>query len=87
MKEYKKLRIEVIGYEDQLQKLAHFLKLAEYLGNIGSTRTLKLWIDGDGATRLKINFPDMEDQPKIDDKRALSIGGKTEEDFLTVGID
>lgn len=56
----KKLKIEVIGYEDQLKPLAHFLRQMEYLGNIGATRTLHLWVDGDGSARMKVNFPDIK---------------------------
>lgn len=57
MKELKKLNVEIIGEEEQLSQLAYFLKLVEYLGNVGATRTLKLWIDGDGTIRFKVNFP------------------------------
>ena len=86
MKEKKKLRIEVVGYENQLNVLAIFLRKMEYLGNIGSTRTLSLWVDGDGAASLKVNFLDMPEKIEID-KYALSIGGETEKKFLSMSID
>lgn len=63
-KENKKLIVEIIGREEHLQTIANFLRIAEYLGNIGSTRTLSLWIDGDGAARIKVNFIDTE-KPEI----------------------
>lgn len=86
MKEIKKLRVEIIGYEDQLNTLAIFLRKIEYLGNVGSSRTLSLWIDGDGDARLKVEFPHMNEKIPLDTK-ALSIGGKTEDDFLSMEID
>lgn len=65
--ENKKLRVEIIGEDEQLQKLAYFLRLVEYLGNVGSTRTLKLWVDGDGAARLHVNFPDIKDKIEVNE--------------------
>lgn len=76
-KELKKLRVEVVGYEDQLNTIAVFLRKIEVLGNIGATRTLKLWVDGDGAARLKMIFPDMEEKIEID-ANELSAGNTLE---------
>ena len=63
--EKKLLRVEIEGYEDQLEKLAYFLRIVDYLGGVGASRTLHLWVDGDGAARLNVNFPDMKEQPKV----------------------
>jgi len=84
--EKKLLRVEIEGYEDQLNTLAIFLRKIEYLGNVGSSRTLSLWVDGDGSARLKVRFPDMKEKIEINMK-ALMAGGKTEKDFLSMGID
>jgi len=64
-KEKMRLKIEAFGEKKQLKKLASFLRTIQHLGNVGSTRTLKLWIDGDGATRMKFNFPDIKNQDEI----------------------
>lgn len=58
----KKLRIEVYGKENQLHVLMMFLRKLEFLGNVGSTRTLHLWYDGDGSARIRVNFPDVKNK-------------------------
>ena len=63
----KELLVEFTGEENHLNDLAYFLRLIEYLGNVGATRTLKLWIDGDGATRIKVNFPNMKDKIEVNE--------------------
>jgi len=56
----KKLRVEIYGEQEQLSVLMMFLRKLEFLGNIGSTRTLHLWYDGDGGARLQVYFPDVK---------------------------
>ena len=65
--EFAKLRVEIIGQKEQLEKLAYFLRLVEYLGNVGASRVLKLWIDGDGAARLKVIFPDFIEKVEVNE--------------------
>ena len=72
----KKLRIEVVGEESQLVVLMKFLRKLEFLGNVGSTRTLHLWYDGDGAARLKIDFPDIKGKITVDGFDDLKDGEK-----------
>lgn len=66
--EKKKLCVEITGYEDQLNTMARFLAFMQYCGDVGASRTLSLWIDGDGAARLKVDFIGTENRPEINDK-------------------
>lgn len=84
-REKKVMNVKISGYEDQLWQLAIFLRKIEYLGNVGSSRTLHLWVDGDGAARIKCEFPELGDVEV--DTKALSEGGEREKKFLTMAID
>lgn len=71
--------MEISGSEEQLNIIAGFLAAVQWLGDAGASRTLSLWVDGDGGARLKTVFPDMENRPKIDPK---SIGDNGKKFFL-----
>ena len=55
-----KLKIEIVGTKKQLAVMVSFLKKLDYLGNTGSTDTIHLWCDGDGARRIKVIFPEIK---------------------------
>lgn len=59
------LKIEAEGDEENLIRLAQILKYIESLGNIGHTTSFKVWVDGDGAARLRFKFPDIKTEVKL----------------------
>lgn len=63
----KKLRVEIIGDEDQVQTMLYFLRVVEYLCIVGASRTLKLSVDGDGAANIRVNFPDIKEEIKVEE--------------------
>lgn len=71
MQPHKKIAITVEGYPEQLSTLVHFLMTIEKLGALGASRTLKIWVDGDGAARLRFHFGETDvseiKTPKIED--------------------
>ena len=58
----KKLKVEIVGGEAQLNVISNFLRQIEYLGDIGATRTLKIWVDGDGSGQIKVKFPTISEK-------------------------
>lgn len=71
----------ISGKPHQLDLLEEFLKMIEYCGNIGASRVLELFVDGDGSARLNIKrkdkkklqeHPDMKD---ILDKEPVKMRG------------
>ena len=46
------------GGKEELDELERALWYVMFLGKIGSSRTLVLWVDGDGSARLKISRTD-----------------------------
>ena len=49
----KKIDIRMCGYETELVEMLKFLGAIQYLGNTGSSRDLKLAVDGDGSGQLR----------------------------------
>lgn len=49
---------KITGETGQLNVLEYFLGLIEYLGSIGASREQKIFIDGDGAVRMKVTDGD-----------------------------
>lgn len=64
--------------EEDLATLVQFLKTVEHLGVVGSTRTLSLWVDGDGAGQMHFDFgtTDVKDVkiPDVDSELKFYIG-------------
>jgi hypothetical protein len=64
MENQKTLKIEATGREENLNVLINFLRMVQYCGDVGSTRTIELWVDGDGAARMNFDFPEVLDLPE-----------------------
>lgn len=68
--------IKVTGREDHLTKFIQLCKTLKYLGSVGSTRTIKVWFDGDGAARLNFDYGDTDvsnvEIPNINDPIEIS---------------
>lgn len=45
---------EITGYPEHLDILEKVFGKMEYFGSIGRSRRIKMFVDGDGAVRLKI---------------------------------
>jgi hypothetical protein len=45
---------EITGKSNQLDILERILGRMEALGNMGSSRMIRIFVDGDGAVRLKV---------------------------------
>ncbi|MCP4410065.1 MAG: hypothetical protein GY807_20440 [Gammaproteobacteria bacterium] len=56
------MKVELIGEGGDLIKLAAALRSMEYFGNIGASRDISLFIDGDGAGQVKVVFPDFDEE-------------------------
>lgn len=54
------LNVKIEGKPEQLVKIAAFLKAVAILGSYGASRSLQIWVDGDGAARLKVDFGTVE---------------------------
>lgn len=63
----KTLKVEISGSDEQLEVMAKILESIYYLGSIGASRTIKIWVDGDNSGQIKIKFPELEKRPKIDE--------------------
>ena len=59
---------EITGKPHQLSEIEGFLGAVQYLGDVGASRSLKIWIDGDGGARLKArrDGEDLEPHEKLD---------------------
>ncbi len=62
----KKVDISVYGSDFDLISFLRFIKTVQECGEVGATRTLKLWVDGDGAGAIKFDF-DHSDSIKASD--------------------
>lgn len=63
------MEVNITGQGNENQLLT-MLAWIEWCGNVGHTpKYLKVYIDGDGATRLRFNFKDKEHQEKYEQIR------------------
>lgn len=58
--ENKHITIKVTGREDHLTKFIQLCKTMQYLGSLGSSRTVQVWFDGDGSARLNFDYTDTD---------------------------
>lgn len=67
MSDLKKIKLEVTGTEKHLATFVQLCRTLDYLGNVGSTRSVHVWFDGDGAARLDFSdeHGDFEDVPLL----------------------
>ena len=66
-----KLDLTVVGGAEEIKELLLVLGKIQWLGMIGSSRTIPVHVDGDGSARLKFfvkNVPKELDGQKIDPK-------------------
>lgn len=56
----KYINVKVTGNEENLAQFISLCKRIEDLGRVGSTDTIKVWVDGDGAARLDFDFKDTD---------------------------
>ena len=66
-----KLDLTVIGGKEEIKELLFVLSKIQWLGMIGSGRTIPVHVDGDGSARLKFYIKDVpkeKDGQKIDVK-------------------
>lgn len=78
-----KLKISITSCN--IRQLAQFIglcKIIEQLGAVGASRTIKLWVDGDGSARLRFDFGETDvsgveipsfDENDLDDNWRFSI--------------
>lgn len=79
-----RIAIEIIGHNTELRELIHILKCIQKCGQLGTHRTFKISVDGDGSGHLqflyKNEFGEDEFFPTDDisldkeENRNLSIG-------------
>ena len=50
------VNLKVYGDEKQITQFLEFCKKMEYMGNIGSSRVVPVYVDGDGRGRLRFDF-------------------------------
>lgn len=63
MKKY--IELKVTGNETELMEFITLCKQIEYLGKVGSSRTIKVHVDGDGSFHLKFDLLNGEAFPYI----------------------
>ncbi len=79
-KVYRDYRIS--GREEHVTKMEAVLNYISVLGSNGATRSIKLWIDGDGSARIRIEALDGQPLATLPDEREGLDSGKTlEVDF------
>lgn len=52
--------LKVSGNPEHLAQFLQICKTLEYLGDVGATRTIKTWFDGDGGARLNFDSDDFD---------------------------
>lgn len=82
MKEYK-LTLEVVGGKAEIIEFLELCSKIELLGSIGSSRELRVFVDGDGSARLRFETPE---KPKIYESYKNSIGVSFAEE-VDAGVD
>jgi len=68
MKEKITRNYKITGEVEQLNQLEKVFQYMQYLGNIGSSRWIAIYCDGDGSVRLKIDstFKELEKPKRLD---------------------
>jgi hypothetical protein len=79
-----RVSIEVIGHDTELTEFFHILKCIQKCGQLGTHRTFKISVDGDGTGRLlflyknengeDVFFPTDDVDLNKEENRNLSIG-------------
>lgn len=79
-----RMAIEIIGSTTELRELIHILKCFQKCGQLGTHRTFKISVDGDGSGQLlflykdehgeDVFFPTNDIDLDKEEKRNLSIG-------------
>jgi hypothetical protein len=77
--EKKKVTIELVASEDQIVQFLRLCGIIQNLGQLGASRSIKLFVDGDGAARLKFTLRDEKQThdvptPKYDLDGDISVG-------------
>lgn len=62
------------GTPETLNQFEEVLSLIQYLGNVGASRTIKLWVDGDGSARIKVKSDKALKDKKLDIDGDLNLG-------------
>lgn len=70
--------VRIIGFPEHVNKMLNVLRLIQFFGDIGTSRTIKIWVDGDGAARMKVERIDGETMPEVTRK---TVGGSEEFTF------
>lgn len=73
---------KITGTTEQLNVLEELFNLTEILGDLGSARTQKIFIDGDGAIRLKFARENGE-RVKVCDKDLID---KSEDELMDTSV-
>ncbi len=74
------IQMTVTGTEENLTSFVEVCKLMDLMGRAGSSRTINVHYDGDGAARLRFDFGDTDvsgvevDESVLDTGRDISIG-------------
>lgn len=64
------MKVELLANSQyQLNKLLQMLAWMEWCGNVGHSSAFKVFFDGDGAAKIKLQFEDEEQQRLYDDLR------------------
>ncbi len=56
----KTVSVEISGKEKQVLEILTMLRYIQWLGDIGHSTSFKVFVDGDGAARMKCDFKDFE---------------------------
>lgn len=51
---------DISAYPEILDQLEEILKAMEFLGNVGASRILEIYVDGDGRARIKTKRADKD---------------------------
>ncbi len=66
-KQYKKAIVELEAKEEHLIKVLSILKTMSKLGRDGSSRTIKIFVDGDGAFNMRVKSDTEIESVEYDD--------------------
>jgi hypothetical protein len=60
--------VRITGFPEHVNKMLNVLRLIQFFGDLGTSRTIKIWVDGDGAARMKVERLDGEKMPEVTQK-------------------
>jgi len=67
-----KLKVEILSKSpERLAAVARLLNAIHCLSGWGASRTIKVFVDGDGASDIKCEFPELNGKPDPLDEKAL----------------